>query len=537
MTNVSGVLQRENVPGQSRAMMLAVGLALVHLLLAWISRTPGLGWGEDDAAFLLLAQDLQQFGYREIQDVLAPVHARFPPVFPAMLAIVGKLTGNNLEVLLAFVGICSAAGILLLFDATRRVVGDNVALLASGLYAINPTALADAGTLMSEAPFKLFIILALWGAIRENEGARYAVVAGAGVILGALTRSAGVALIPALAVYWLAKRRYMWVVALAIASIPVAAWIGWTFSAPDASDRRLYVADITGATAEVPFTLRTRLARIFPAISLYLTNLIPWTVAYPTVAGTPVDNIMWLGVTLVLGAAGVFALFRKWMLLLLFLASYGALLVVWRFAFVRLVNPVVPLLLVVLVVGAYVLSEKLVPRYTTPVVTVLALLLALGAGRRVVPDLQSRLACDRSDPAASRPCWPVYDRELLTLAHWVRDSTPPDAVFLVPKERAFFVHSGRMSINQDRAFREDSASIGDYLRAQGVDYTVLSPIGVFPAPQARLVTRACRELALVRQFSPQTMLFRVLPQAASSDSASACETLRGYTMAQGGEQP
>ena len=60
----------------SRAQWFALAMALVHLGLAWLMRTPGLGWGEDDAAFLLLSRELQSFQYTETQDVLAPIHAR-----------------------------------------------------------------------------------------------------------------------------------------------------------------------------------------------------------------------------------------------------------------------------------------------------------------------------------------------------------------------------------------------------------------------------------------------------------------------------
>ncbi|HEX6314819.1 MAG TPA: glycosyltransferase family 39 protein, partial [Gemmatimonadaceae bacterium] len=428
------------------------------------------------------------------------------------------------------------AGLLLVFDATRRTIGHEVALLVSALYAINPIALNDAGNLMSEAPFKLFLALALWGAVREKEGTRYAFVAGAGVILAALTRTAGVVFLPALAGYWLFKRRYVWVAGLALASIPVLAWIGFSFNAPDASDRRLYVADLRGPANSISVSIMKRLGRFIPQTRLYLTEFIPWTLALPTVRGTVVDNVIWLIVTIVLGAAGLIALIRRWTLAALFLVTYAALLMVWRFAFVRLVNPIVPLLLITLIAGGSLLASKFVPRYATQALIVLSALMLIGAGRRTTEELATRLGCDRSAPATSPACWPDPDRELLTLAHWVRDSTPADAVFFVSKERAFFVHSGRKSINQDRALREDAESIGDYLRSRGVSYTVMSPIGIFAGRHARLVTRACREFELVRQFSSRTLLLRVLPEPASTEDTATCAAARAYSPGEASSQ-
>ena len=514
--------------GLSRATVLAIGLAVVHAVLAWIVRSPGLAWGEDDAAFLLLARDLQSFHYRELQDVLQPVHARFPPVFPAMLALVGKVTGNQLDVLLAFVGLCSAASLFFLYDAARRTVGEEIALIAMALFALNPIALVDAGSLMSEAPFKLFISLAIWGVVRETEGTRYVLLAGAATILAALTRTAGVVLIPALGIYWLLKRRFLWAMGLAVTSLSLVAWLGFAFNAPEAFDRRLYVADLKGKDDDVSSQLARTLRGFVPRIRLYLLNYIPWTLSMPTIQGTPVDNAIWLAAVVVFGTVGLVALMKQWTIAALFLLSYGALLILWRFSFERLLRPIVPLMLIAILTGLSVIGKRFFPQYRRWAVVALGAALAFGALRRTAADVSSHLRCDRSAPADSPSCWDRQERELLKLAHWVRDSTPPDAVFFVSKERAFFVHSGRKSINQDRALREDSTTIADYLRSRGVSYTVLTPVGVMMHRHTALVRSACRDFELVKRFSNRAMLLRLRPQTAPSDSATACVAAREF---------
>ena len=518
--------------GLSRASWFVLGIALLHLVLAWVMRSPGLAWGEDDAAFVLLSRELQAFRYVETQDILTPVHARFPPAFPAMLAVVGALFANRVDALFAFVALCSAVSIVLFFDATRRVVGEELAVISVVLFAINPFLLADAGSLMSEGPFKLLIILALWGASRENEGTRFAVVAGGATILAALTRTAGVVFIPALGAYWLWKRRYTWVVWLAIASLPVAAWLAFSFNAPDASDRRLYVSDLRGKHENVTDAVATRFERVVPRVKRYVTNYIPWNLAVPTIKGTPIDNAVWLAGFVVFGAFGMVALMRSWMTAAAFLVSYVVLLFAWSFAFDRLVRPVVPLLLVLLLAGVSTSVGKYAARYRRWAVLAVAGLFALGALQVTIPDLQTRLACDRSSPADSPACWPPPDRDFLKLSQWVRDSTPTDAVFFVSKERAFYWHAGRKSINQDRALREDSTSLGGYLRSRGVSYTVLTPIGVRARPHARLLQRACREFELVKRISTSTMLLRVAPAPALGDSTPACAAIRQFDFSE-----
>ncbi|HEX4936704.1 MAG TPA: hypothetical protein VFV33_26160, partial [Gemmatimonadaceae bacterium] len=50
-----------------RGAIIALALVLLHVALAWQLRSPGLAWGEDDAAYLQLAQELRHLSYRDVQ--------------------------------------------------------------------------------------------------------------------------------------------------------------------------------------------------------------------------------------------------------------------------------------------------------------------------------------------------------------------------------------------------------------------------------------------------------------------------------------
>jgi hypothetical protein len=157
-----------------------------------------------------------------------------------------------------------------------------------------------------------------------------------------------------------------------------------------------------------------------------------------------------------------------------------------------------------------------------------AALLALGAVPATATDLSARLQCDRDAPADSPTCWTRTEREFLTLSAWVRDSTPPDALFFVSKERAFYIHANRRSIIQDRGLREDSMSLAGYLRSRGVTYTVVTPVGVRARRHYRLLKSACRDFELVKRVSSRTFLLRLLPERAANDSTPACAALEHY---------
>lgn len=514
-------------------------IVVAHLGFAWYMRVAGFGWGEDDAGYLQLARELRHFSYRDVQDVLAPAHARFPPGFPLLLALVGPLVGDNVDALIAVVSLCSAASIFLLYAAARPRVGDEIAVLCALLYAINPITLQYAGILMAEAPFRLLVTIALWALTREDESPWFSVLAGGATCAAALTRSAGVVFIVALMAYWVLQRRYRPALLLGVAAAcTVGAWLYYTFTAPDPETRRLYVADL-GARAQrpdQPGMIEQIVRRLVPRTRLYMQRYLPSTLAFPTIPRTPVDNALWSLAVVVFGSTGLVALWRRWRAATLYVLAYIALLAVWRWALQRFLDPIIPLLFLVLLTGAAAVAGRVRPGARRAVLGALAALLVVGAMQEVVPYFRRYAACDRSDPAGSPTCWPRDEREYLRAAQWVRDSTPTDAIFFVSKERSFLMHTGRRSINQDRGLQEDSLSLAPYLRSRGVTYTVLTPVGVNSRMHNALLARACRDLALVRAFPPTTFVLRVRGEGEPADVDDSCPRIRRFATVEPEEE-
>ena len=88
--------------------------------------------------------------------------------------------------------------------------------------------------------------------------------------------------------------------------------------------------------------------------------------------------------------------------------------------------------------------------------------------------------------------------------------------------------SWRRSINQDRALRESPDSLASYLRSRHVRYAVVSPIGVYAWSYNALVAQACRDFAVVRQFSAETVLLRVRDAGENRDDLTACRALDAW---------
>lgn len=506
-------------------------MAVVHVVLAWIMRAPGLAWGEDDAAYIQLGRQLRHLSYRDIHDIAAPIHARFPPGYPLVIALLGWPFGDSVDWLIALNTLCAVATIVLLFLAARRYLGSYLALLLAALFALNPTTLSDSGQVMAESAFKFLTMLGIWALAREDDGGRFSLLAAAAIIAAALTRSAGVVLLPALVAYWVMQRRYRNAILLVAALVvTVGVWLAWTFMAPDPENNRLYVADMgLGGTRRSRFAFISEILARLPNRSRRLFTIVfPYALAFPIVAGTVVDNIAWLIVLVAIGAVGLIVLLRRWSIASLFALSYGALLLVWRYAVERFANPIVPFLHAALLVGCDQLAERFAPRRRAAIVGGLAGLLLLGTAQSDLRFLRRMLRCDRSAPARSAGCWNPQYRAYLQAAQWVRDSTPADAVFFVNKERGFYQHSGRKTVNQDRTLKEDPDSLAGYLRSRGVHYSVAVPVGILSEHHNDLLARACHDFIVLKALPEQTFVLRLKDPSETPGDETACRALAPY---------
>ncbi|MEO7964208.1 MAG: hypothetical protein ABIT38_09915, partial [Gemmatimonadaceae bacterium] len=259
------------------------------------------------------------------------------------------------------------------------------------------------------------------------------------------------------------------------------------------------------------------------------TVMIPFVLAFRTVAGTIIDNVAWLALLSVTGVIGFFVLCKRWLGSAAILASYLALVVLWTWAVERFLTPVAPLLYLTMLMGAVGIAERFAPRWRRATLLGTGALLVLGPLFESSALIGARVSCDRQHPDVSPGCYTEDERIFLQIAEWVRDSTPPNAVVMTNKDAAFFTHSDRLVINQFRALEEDSASIIPYLRKRGVSYVVVGPIGVRIINHGHLLAKACRDLVVVREFPKASSVLRVRGADEEYDSRNACQALEPWT--------
>lgn len=506
------------------AWVLAIVLVLVHAGLAWLSRPSAVATGNDDALYLLLGRSLRSLHYLDAHIVGTPIHSQYPPGYPAFIALVWSITGEHFDMVLLGGILVSAIGLLITFDLGQRSIGLPAALFLLAALALNPGLIEFAGSPRSETLYMTTTLAAIWCVSRGPPTTRWMVAAGALAIYAAMVRSIGVALVVAVSLVWLSERRYRAAsLFTAAAAVVVGGWLLWTTRAPEKFASRSYVDAIQPGHARPTQSgpVMVFIRRTEAAVRNYGLRSIPVALSAPTIEGTSIDNLFWVGVIGVGLASGLLVFLRGYRVVPAFMLLYGAILAVWPFDLTRFVIPVLPLILLTMAAGLVALVRRLGPRAEVAVVAILCVPLTISGARRDMSGIEHARLC-RPQPHASPECSTEDQRSFFAAANYARVETSRDAKFLTVKEATFAYLTGRQVQHPALALLRDSLNVPAILRRSGVDYVLVSPL--YPSRLGDFLLPRCTELTLLRAFPPDTYLFRVLPSGDSTQEAS-CQAL------------
>jgi 4-amino-4-deoxy-L-arabinose transferase-like glycosyltransferase len=202
--------------------------------VGYVALTPHLPLRNDAADYDRLGRVLaggHGFGSSLIAASGGPTAFR-PPLYPAVLAVVYRLTGNSVIAGRLVQAALGAGAVVLIGLLARRVWGRRIALIAMGIAAVYPPLVLAGATLLSEPVFLCLFLGALILALdaRRLVPGALVIAAAAGVLLGLATLARPVGLITMPAVAALAWRRHSaraWlppVVLLVAAGLAIAPW-------------------------------------------------------------------------------------------------------------------------------------------------------------------------------------------------------------------------------------------------------------------------------------------------------------------------
>ena len=457
--------------GERHFASLSIGLAVLHFVLGLLVFEPTLFPGGDNAGYLILGDALRSGeGYRDLHLPGTPLHIRYPPLLPFLLAALGWI-GDVLPAKLAML-ILTAMTVWATAHLGRRWVGDGPALAAAGLLAVNPTLLEYGHYILSEAPFVLLIVAALW--LSQRRDGRGVMLAMGAAVAAFATRTAGMTVLMALPMAWFVARQHRraaWTMLVAIAVL--AAWAlyqSWASDQPGYLSFLLLVdpyspeagtVSLAGLVERGAENTWAHVSRVLPGILMGPGE--SWG-AGRILLGLAVASAALLGWARAarqrLGSAEIFTLL------------YAGLIALWPSVWTdqRFLLPLLPaiLLLAFSALWSFPLSGS--GRWLRPAVPVVLAIFGISWATTVIP---GRVACIASY-SAGRPCEVPASASLYAAARWASENTPDDAVIANRKPRLFYWYSGRRG--DVYPFSADAGTVMEGLDEMGASYVVVDQV-------------------------------------------------------------
>ena len=302
------------------------------------------GFLSDDAVYLMTADGFSPF-YHTDPALRAYVlrQSIFPPVYPLLLALLG---GGSEQLLWSHVLTTSSLIVALIFLWCWVAEELRDPLVAMGLvlvYTLLPGTLLQNLELMSEFPYLMFSLAAIWIAARDDRTWRSSLLLAACVGLAAATRSAGYSLIVAMAIWLFATRTPRRFAFLLLAVAPSIAWTAYKCFV-GANQAAGYWQFFGGLLAQIdaqgffPFVPRFVMGQVIAVWHALLMNL-DVSPSWPAriVAGAIVITALPI----------FFRRLRQWRLDALYLSVATLMTLLYPFPehFTRLIVPLIPILL------------------------------------------------------------------------------------------------------------------------------------------------------------------------------------------------
>lgn len=507
--------------------LVAVALS-AFVALVWYGRQRGVYWGGDDADYMLLARSLRDLRYDDLFYVSPVPHAQYPPGFPALLAVWGSLAGESIRSYVVLNLVLGASALLLAYALIRRWAGRPIALMCVFVLAVNPHLVHLAGSVLSDAPFLLLLCAVLWLADARDPHPRRLIAAA--VVAGAATfvRTIGLVLLLGLILHSLLERRFRVAALQILVGIgPLTIWgVRTQRAAADAVQTygqavRTYSGSYD-AFGSGDLFLVERIGVLVSKAAAYVGSVVPDLFAFPLVRAVWLENVAWALIWIPALAVGILGFSRRRPILII-LAAYVAVLVVWPWVDVRFLAPLLPPLLAMLLLGIERLARRLLPHHGFAVAALLATVMFASGGIRSVAEA----SCDESILSETPDCVPPPRLAFGSAVRFADDYFGEGEVVLSPMAEVLFFQTGIRSVPWEvvrEMSPEEFRRYADATRLRGVILAELYDDEI--AANGRLLRRICPDLELEAMFEPGTMVFSVRDERGSGseavDAGSAC---------------
>ncbi len=461
-----------------------VAAFLLALLLSAWTFDAKLSISGDNAEFITLSRSLasgQGLSYVNLPE--PQMATKFPPVFPLMLAPVAAFYQNSLSegqslggpefatmkwLVVATFAIAAA----FLFLLVRDLIDSTHAGVTTVIAVSNALTVSFSHQIMSEVPYMMWSLLALWllnrGLERPEWRDNHWLWAGvAAMIVAYYTRSAGICLITAVILFLAIQRD--WRRMMIVGGVCFAAMLPWAIRNATVGGSIYYKLLFMINPYRPNLGYLTPLGvsrRVMWQLEIYLMEYLPKGVLWVL----PKSSYLFEAVALLIAALAILTPIlcirgRRHLLILIYTVIFTGTLALWPWTGTRFIVPLMPLFwfFTVYVIGKGVSWLKARWR-PVRVLAVGAVTLILASNTLTLADLA------RQSANGYLPQW----RNYLEAGLWLRIMTPTDAIVTCRKALWMHVVSGRRCVTY--AFEEPEAVLADF-EAQGVDYAVVDKLG------------------------------------------------------------
>ncbi len=451
------------------ALMLSLAPVYIHGALV---PAPSVAY-HDDSVYMITARALARGeGYRISSLPDAIYQTKYPPLYPAVLALLWivfpSFPANIIAFKLASV-IFAGLWILATYRLCRRMSLSSVAAAWICFAALAARWSVFLSTLV--LPDTLFWFLCTWGALRildlsesRSDHTRRVAAAAAIVAAAVLTRSVGIALIPAAVAVFLLRRRLRLAIAFsACAGVLIAPWVLWQHAHAAPLDRVLaYYSKACYAGGTIMSIGWER------ALNVIITNIFMMAAGFQVLTGASVSIAGFLAsVALsILVLRGIAADVRTDSCFISFwFAAYSLTLIAWVWLPVRYEAPLLPLGLIWVVKSLQRLENVRLKATAASVLIGAAI-----SSAAVTFAIEFRLY--RPPTSADADAAEEFDK-LSSLAAWVSEHSGTSAVTAANTDPAVYLLTGRKAI---RLFTYDPYSL---IYEEGQQREPLGKLGAF----------------------------------------------------------
>lgn len=438
------------------AALVAGGLGLVYWVLQ-VSTPRVIGLLFDDAVYLALGKAIAEgHGYRSIYAVGEPVHLRYPPGLPGILALLWRIFGSVHAVAAPAVALSVAAtagGAALLWWMARARLGLHPWIAA--VCALSPFFLDAAVRYFSLPISEPYLVLGWAGALtvayrlRERPSPASAALLGLVVAVTILTRTQAVGVFAGILVTLAVQRTNLRHVGafLIAALLPLALWAWW-------HGRMVVAGPISTQPDEgsylswVPLQHPSRLLS-FGAAAFRLTWPLYWEQFARYLTDVRALGLALLSMFCGLGVAGSALAGRPHAALTLTLAANAAIVLFWPWPQDRFVLPLLPFAGLLVAVAIQAAVRPAAPRVRIAAHATLGFLALSVAARQVT--LRGFAHFPVSPQAVSPMPYPSHfmtanARFIRVASNWLSEHTMAEDRVLTDAAAAIYLYTGRHTV-------------------------------------------------------------------------------------------